>query len=77
MRPESETLSSLARLYLGSYTKRHKATSMPKLGQNIPLLVLSVLPIHHNSRAQTVQDRIRRLPIQSRVVVLDNSIGKE
>jgi hypothetical protein len=50
---------------------------MPKLGQNIPLLVLSVLPSHRNPRAQTVQVRIKRLPIQSRVVVLDKSIGKE
>jgi hypothetical protein len=65
MRPKFETLSSLARLYLGGYTERHKATSMPKLEQNIPLLVLSVLPSHHNPRAQTVQVRIKRLPIQS------------
>jgi hypothetical protein len=49
----------------------------PNQDKTFPLLVLSVLPSHHNPRAQTVQVRIKRLPIHSRVVVLDKSIGKE
>jgi hypothetical protein len=42
-----------------------------------PLLVLPVLPSHHNTKVQTVQVWIKRLPIQSRVVELDKSIVKE
>jgi hypothetical protein len=41
-----------------------------------PLLVLLVLPSHHNPRVQNVQVQIKRLHIHSRVVVLDKSIGK-
>jgi hypothetical protein len=77
MRLESETLSSLARLYLCGYTERHNTTSMPKLGQNIPPPCPLSAPDHHNPRAQIVQVRIKRLPIQSRVVVLDKSTCKE
>jgi hypothetical protein len=50
---------------------------MPKPDKTFPLLVLPVLPSHHNPRVQTVQVQIKRLPIQSRVVVLDKSLGKE
>jgi hypothetical protein len=42
-----------------------------------PLLVLLVLPSHHYPRVQIVQVRIKQLPIQSRVVVLDKSTGSE
>jgi hypothetical protein len=73
----AETLSSLARLYLDGYTERNKVTSIPKPGQTIPPPCPLGAPSHHNPRAQTVQVRIKRLPIQSRVVVLDKSIGKE
>jgi hypothetical protein len=50
---------------------------MPKPNKTFPLLILPVLPNRHNPRVQTVQVQIKRLPIQSRVVVLDKSIGKE
>jgi hypothetical protein len=43
----------------------------------IPLLVLPVLPIHHNPEVRTVQIQIKGLPIQSRVAVLVKSIGSE
>jgi hypothetical protein len=59
----AETLSSLAWLYPGGHTKRNKATSMPKPGQNIPLIVLSVLPSHHNPWVQTMQFWIKWLPV--------------
>jgi hypothetical protein len=42
-----------------------------------PGVTLPVLPSHHNPRVQTVQVQIKRLPKQSRVVILDKSIGKE
>jgi hypothetical protein len=58
MRPDIEALSFLACPYLGSYFKWNKATSMPKLGQNIPLLVLPVLPSHHNHGVRTMQVQI-------------------
>jgi hypothetical protein len=50
---------------------------MPKPDKTFPFLILPMLPSRHNPRVQTVQVQIKRLPIQSRVVVLDKSIGKE
>jgi hypothetical protein len=50
---------------------------MPKPDKTFPLLILSVLPSHHNPGVQTVLVQIERPPIQSRVFVLDKSIGKE
>jgi hypothetical protein len=50
---------------------------MPKPDKTFPFLILPVLPSRHNPGVRTVQVQIKRLPIQSRVVVLDNSIGKE
>jgi hypothetical protein len=58
MRPDTEALSFLACPYLGGYFEWNKATSMPKPGQNIPLLVLPVLPNNHNPRVQTMQVQI-------------------
>jgi hypothetical protein len=70
-------LSFLARPYLNDYTGRSQATTMPKLDKTFPLLILPVLPSHHNPGVRTIQVQIERPPIQSRVVVLDKSIGKE
>jgi hypothetical protein len=50
---------------------------MPKPGHTFPLLVLPVLPSHLNPGVRTVQVQIKRLPIQSRVVVLVMSTGSE
>jgi hypothetical protein len=50
---------------------------MPKPDKTFPLLILPMLPNHHNPRVRTVQVQIERPPIQSRVVVLDKSTGKE
>jgi hypothetical protein len=55
MRSDTEALSFLAQLYLIGYTERNKATTMPKPGHTFPLLVLLVLPSHHNPGVQTVQ----------------------
>jgi hypothetical protein len=48
MRPESESLSFLARPYLSGYTERIHATTMSKPDKTFPLLILPVLPSHHN-----------------------------
>jgi hypothetical protein len=77
MRPESETLSFLARTYLNGYTGRSQATTMPKSDKTFPLLILPVLPSHHNLGVWTMQVQIECLPIHSRVVVLKVSIGSE
>jgi hypothetical protein len=50
---------------------------MPKPDKTFPLLILPVLPSHHDPGVRTVQVQIKSLPIQSRVVVLEKSIGKE
>jgi hypothetical protein len=55
MRPESESLSFLARPYLNGYTGRSQATTMPKLDKTFPLLILPMLPSHHNPGVWTVQ----------------------
>jgi hypothetical protein len=65
MRPESEALSFLARPYLNDYTRRNKATTMPKPDKTFPFLILSVLPSRHNAGVRTVQVQIELLPIQS------------
>jgi hypothetical protein len=44
MRPESKALSFLARPYLNDYTRRNKATTMPKPDKTFPFLILPVLP---------------------------------
>jgi hypothetical protein len=49
---------------------------MSKLDKTFPFLILPVLLTRHNPGVWTVQVQIKRLPIQSRVVVLDNSIGR-
>jgi hypothetical protein len=54
MRPESESISFLARTYLSGYTGRIQATAMSKPDKTFPLLTLSVLPIHHNPGVWTV-----------------------
>jgi hypothetical protein len=77
MRPESESISFLARTYLSGYTGRIQATAMSKPDKTFPLLTLSVLPIHHNPGVWTVRVQIEGLPIQSRVVVLVMSTGSE
>jgi hypothetical protein len=48
MRPESESLSFLARPYLNGYTGRSQATTMSKPDKTFPLLILLVLPSLHN-----------------------------
>jgi hypothetical protein len=58
MRPESESLSSLAHPYLSGYTGRSQATAMPKPDKTFPLLILPVLLSHHNPGVWTVQDQI-------------------
>jgi hypothetical protein len=57
--------------------KRTRPTPCPNQDKTFLLLVLSVLHSHHNSGVQTVHVRIKRLLIQSRVVVLDMSTGSE
>jgi hypothetical protein len=44
MRPESGSISFLARPHLNGYTRRSQATAMPKLDKTFPLLILLVLP---------------------------------
>jgi hypothetical protein len=58
MRPESETLSFLARPYLIDYTRRNQATTMPKQDKTFPFLILPVLPSQHNSGVWTIQVQI-------------------
>jgi hypothetical protein len=58
MRPESESLSFPAHPYLSGYTGRSQATAMSKLDKTFPLLILSVLPSHHNPRVWTVRVQI-------------------
>jgi hypothetical protein len=58
MRPESDSLSFLARPHLNGYTGRSQATTMPKPDKTFPLLILSVLPNHHNPEVWTVQVQI-------------------
>jgi hypothetical protein len=77
MRPESESLSFFARPYLNGYTGRSQATTMSKPDKTFPLLILPVLPSHHNPGVWTVRVQIEWLPIQSRVVVLVMSTGRE
>jgi hypothetical protein len=48
MRPESKSLSFLARPYLNGYTGRSQATAMSKPDKTFPLLILPVLPSHRN-----------------------------
>jgi hypothetical protein len=50
---------------------------MPKPDKTLPFFILPVPPSRHNHGVRTVQVEIKRLPIQSRVVVLDKSIGKK
>jgi hypothetical protein len=77
MRPESESLSFLARPYLSGYTGRSQATVMSKPDKTFPLLILPVLPSHHNPGVWTVRVQIEGLPIHSRVVVLVMSTCSE
>jgi hypothetical protein len=58
MRPETESLSFLARPYLHGYTKRSQATAMSKLDKTFPLLILPVLPSLHNPGVWTVRVQI-------------------
>jgi hypothetical protein len=58
MRPESESLSFLARPYLNGYTGRSQATTMPKPDKTFPLLILLMLPSHHNPGVWTVRVQI-------------------
>jgi hypothetical protein len=55
MRPESESLSFLAHPYLNGYTGRIQATTMSKPDKTFPLLILQVLPSHHNPGVWTVR----------------------
>jgi hypothetical protein len=54
----TEALSFLACPYLNDYTRRNKATTMPKLDKTFPFLILPVLPSRHNPRVRTVQVQI-------------------
>jgi hypothetical protein len=58
MRPESESLSFLARPYLNDYIGRSQATTMPNSDKTFPFLILPVLPSHHNPGVRTVQVQI-------------------
>jgi hypothetical protein len=58
MRPESESLSFPTRPYLSGYAGRSQATTMPKPDKTFPLLILPVLPSHHNPRVWTVRVQI-------------------
>jgi hypothetical protein len=58
MRPESESLSLLSRPYLNGYTGRSQATAIPKPDKTFPLLILPVLPSHHNPGVYIVQVQI-------------------
>jgi hypothetical protein len=58
MRPESESLSFLACPYLNGYTGRSQATAMSKPDKTFPLLILSVLPSHHNPGVWAVRVEI-------------------
>jgi hypothetical protein len=77
MRPESESLSFLARPYLNGYTGRSQATAMSKPDKTFSLLILPMLPSQHNPGVRTVRVQIEWLPIHSRVVVLVMSTGSE
>jgi hypothetical protein len=58
MRLEFEYLSFLARPYLNGYTGRSQTAVMPKPDKTFPLLILLVLPNHHNLGVWTVQVQI-------------------
>jgi hypothetical protein len=58
MRPEFESLSFPARPYLSSYIGRSQATTMYKPDKRFPLLILPVLPSHHNPGVWTVRVQI-------------------
>jgi hypothetical protein len=58
MRPESKSLSFPARPYINSYTGRSQATVMSKPDKTFPLLILPVLPSHHNLGVWTVRVQI-------------------
>jgi hypothetical protein len=58
MRPESEILSFPARSYLNGYTGRSHVTAMSKPDKTFPLLILPVLPSHHNPGVWTVRVQI-------------------
>jgi hypothetical protein len=58
MRPESKSLSFPARPYLSGYTGRSQATAMSKPDKTFPLLILPVLPSHHNPGIWTVRVQI-------------------
>jgi hypothetical protein len=77
MGPESKSLSFLARPYLNGYIGMSQATAMSKPDKTFPLLILPVLPSHHNPGVWTVRVHIEWLHIQSRVVVLVMSTGSE
>jgi hypothetical protein len=64
MRPESETLSFLARPYLNDYTEMSQTTTMPKPDKTFPFLIFSVLRNHHNPRVWTVQVQIECVQVQ-------------
>jgi hypothetical protein len=68
--PNPDLFPSLHVLYLNGYTRRSQATAMPKLDNTFPLLILPVLPSHHNPRAWTVQVQIEWLPIRSQWLYL-------
>jgi hypothetical protein len=58
MRPESKSLSFLARPYLNGYTGRSQAIAMSKPDKTFPLLILLVLPSHHNPGVWTIRVQI-------------------
>jgi hypothetical protein len=59
MRPKSKSLSFLARPYLNGYTGRSQATTMSKPDKTFLLLILPVLPTHHNLGVWTVRVQIK------------------
>jgi len=68
--PNAGSLSFLVCPNLNGNTGRSQATTMSKPDKTFPLLILPVLPSHHNPGVWTVRVQIEWLPIQSRVVVL-------
>jgi hypothetical protein len=58
MRPETESLSFLARPYLNGYTRSSQATTMSKPDKTFPLLILPVLPSLHNPEVWAVRVQI-------------------
>jgi hypothetical protein len=60
--PNAGSLSFLARPNLNGYTGRSQATAMPKPDKTFPLLILPMLPSHHNPRVEPYEFRLSDCP---------------